>query len=63
MTGEITYGTHFHQNHQNSHKLHHTPVYYQYILICQEFDIESLMVDILAGEITYDRGDNLWQGR
>ena len=47
MTGEMTYGTHFRLNHQNSHKLHRTPVYYQYILVCQEFDIGSLREDIL----------------
>ena len=58
MAREITYGTHFHQNHQNSHKLHHTLVYYQYILVCREFDIESLREDILAGEITNSRGYN-----
>ena len=59
MSGEITYRTHFHQNHQNSHTLHYTPVYYQYIPVCQEFDIESLREDILAGEITNGRVDNL----
>ena len=59
MAGEITYGTHFRQNHQNSHTLHRTLVYYQYIPICREFDTESLKVDILVKGITYVRGDNL----
>ena len=63
MSGEITYNTHFHQKHQNSHRLHHALVYYQYIPVCWEFNFDSLREDILAGGITYCLGDNLCQGR